>query len=170
MPLPIAHGLVGAIAIALIHPNATLKNWKPLLLGFTLANCPDLDFVFSFLLGWQGFHRGFTHSLLFAFLVSSMIFILLRHQNRQIPLAFSAAFLSHTILDYSSARSGAVRLLTPFNDKPYGLRLISFSELSRGFVIQDMLYFSLIEAAIFVPIFFAVIFYSWKNTTNSISR
>ena len=162
MPLPIAHGLVGASAVALIYPNANLKHWKPLLLGFILANCPDLDFVFSFMFGWHDFHRGFTHSLLFAFLVSSVTFILLRHQNWRIPLAYSAAFLSHTILDYSGAKSGAVRLLIPFDNNPYGLGLISFSELSRGFVIQDMLYFSLVEVAIFAPIFLAIIFITRK--------
>jgi membrane-bound metal-dependent hydrolase YbcI (DUF457 family) len=156
----IAHGLVEASAVALIYPNANLKNCKPLMLGFILANCPDLDFAFSFVLGWHGFHRGFTHSLLCAFFVSGVIFILLRHQDWQSPLAYSAAFLSHTILDYSSAKSGAVRLLTPFDNNPYGLGLISFSELSRGFVIQDMLYFSLVEVAVFAPIFLAVIFIS----------
>lgn len=162
MPLPIAHGLVGASAVALIYPNAVLKNWKPLLLGFILANCPDLDFVFSFMLGWYGFHRGFTYSLLFAFLVSGVIFILLRHRNWRIPLAYSAAFLSHTILDYTSAKSGAVRLFIPFDNNPYGLGLISFSELSRGFVTQDMLYFSLIEFTVFAPIFLATIFITRK--------
>lgn len=158
MPLPIAHGLVGASIVALVHPNANLKNWKPLLLGFILANCPDLDFGFSFLFGWRGFHRGFTHSLLVAFLVAVLIFILLRNRNWQIPLAYSAAFLSHTILDYLSAKSGAVRLFIPFDNSPHGLGLISFSELSRGFVITDMLYFSLIETLIFAPLFLLAVF------------
>ncbi len=92
MPLPIAHGLVGASLVTLIHPNADLRNWKPLLIGFFLANSPDLDFAGSLLLGWHDFHRGFTHSLLFAALVSGLIFILLRQKNLLIPLAYSAAF------------------------------------------------------------------------------
>ena len=162
MPLPIAHGLVGASIVSLVHPNANLKNWKPLLLGFILANCPDLDFGFSFLFGWRGFHRGFTHSLLFAFIVAVVIFILLRHRTWQIPLAYSAAFLSHTILDYLSAKSGAVRLLTPFDNRPLALGLISFSELSRGFVVTDMLYFSLIETLVFAPLLLLAIFITRK--------
>jgi hypothetical protein len=91
-----------------------------------------------------------------------VIFILLRNQNWKIPLAYSAAFLSHTILDYSSAKSGAVRLLIPFDDSLYRLGVISFSELSRGFVITDMLYFSLIETLVFVPLFLLAIFITRK--------
>lgn len=162
MPLPIAHGLLGASIVALIHPNADLKNWKPLLAGFILGNCPDLDFGFLFLLGWRGFHRGFTHSLLFAFLVAGVIFILLRHRNWKIPLAYSAAFLSHTILDYLTSTSGGVRLFLPFDYSQYRLGLISFSELSRGLVIREMLYFSLIEALVFVPLFLSAIFIKRK--------
>ena len=163
MPLPIAHGLVGASVVTLVHPNADLKHWKPLLLGFILANCPDLDFGFSFLLGWSGSHRGFTHSLLFAFLVAGGIFIVLRHQNWRIPSAYSAAFLSHPILDYLSAKSGGVRLFIPFDNSPYGLGLISFSELSHGFVIMDLLYFSLIETLVFAPLFLLAIFIKRKK-------
>ena len=158
MPLPIAHGLVGASLVALIHPNADLKNWKPLILGFILANCPDLDFGFSFLFGWHGFHRGISHSIFLAFLVGSAIFILLRRENWQIPLAYFLAFLSHTILDFLAAKSGGVGLLLPFDDNVYRLGLISFSELSRGFLIRDILYLSLIEILIFVPIFFLLLF------------
>jgi membrane-bound metal-dependent hydrolase YbcI (DUF457 family) len=162
MPLPIAHGLVGASIIALVHPNADFKNWKPLLLGFILANCPDLDFGFSFLISRYDFHRGFTHSLLFAFLVAGLIFIWLRRCNWQIPLAYSAAFLSHAILDYSSAKNGGVRLLVPFDNTPYRLGLISFSELSNGFDLHDIFYYSLIETVIFAPLFLAAIFVTQK--------
>lgn len=152
MPLPIAHGLLGASIVALVHPNASLKNWKPLFFGFTLANCPDLDFIFVFLFGWQGFHRGVSHSLFLALLIGCALFIWLRRENWRIPLAYSLAFLSHTILDFLSSTGGAVQLLMPFDDTAYYLGLISFSELSRGFNIADMLYFSIIETFIFVPI------------------
>lgn len=158
MPLPIAHGLAGASIIALVHPKGDVKNWKPLLLGFVLANCPDLDLGFQFLFGGRGFHRGFTHSIFFAFLVGVAIFVWFRREHWRIPLAYSSAFLSHTILDFVSANSGAVRILMPFSNKPYGLGAISFSELSRGFLISDMLYFSAIEALIFIPLFLIALF------------
>lgn len=165
MPLPIAHGLLGASLISLIHPNADAKNWKPLLIGFILANTPDLDFVGSICFGWSNFHRGITHSLFFAVLVSGFIFFLLRQKNRLIPLAYSAAFLSHTLLDFSAAKNGAVRLLIPFDYDAYRLGLISFSELTQGFIFSEMFYFSLIEFLVFVPILlFSIVIARKKNS------
>jgi len=154
MPLPIAHGLVGASLVALIHPSAKITNWKPLLWGFLLANSPDLDFAFAFLFGWKNFHRGISHSLVFALLVGALIFIFLRRKNWRIPLAYALAFLSHTLLDFVAASEGAVRLLTPFDNGKYALGWFGFSELSRGLIISDILRFSIIEALIFVPVFF----------------
>lgn len=163
MPLPIAHGLVGASIVSLVHPNSGLKKWQPLLFGFALANFPDLDFVFTFLFGWHGFHRGFTHSFVFAVLIAAVFFALLHKRNWQIPLAYSAALLSHTILDFLSAKSGGVRILIPFDYNSYKLGWISFSELTRGFLISDMLYFSLIETLIFVPLFVFAVFITKKK-------
>ena len=157
MPLPIAHGLVGASLVALIRPSSESKNWKPLFWGFLLANSPDLDFAFAFLFGWKNFHRGFSHSLLFAFLFGALIFVLLRRENWRIPLAYALAFLSHTLVDFIASSDGAVRLLTPFDDGSYALGWFGFSELTRGLIISDIWRFSLIEALIFVPVFFIVL-------------
>lgn len=158
MPLPIAHGLVGVSLVRLIHPNANLKNWQPLLIGFILANCPDLDFIGSYLFGWQDFHRGISHSLFFAFLISAGFFLIFRNQNWRVPLAFSAAFLSHTILDFLFAKSGAVRLLIPFDYNTYKLGLLSFSEITRGFNSEDLIKFSIFEILVFAPLFFLIDF------------
>lgn len=154
MPLPIAHGLIGASLVALVHPTADIKNWKPLLYGFLLANSPDLDFAFAFLFGWTNFHRGISHSLVFALSVGALIFVVLRRENWRVPLAYALAFLSHTLLDFAASSDGAVRLLTPFDDGKYALGWFGFSELTRGFIISDMLYYSVIETLIFVPVFF----------------
>ena len=159
MPLPIAHGLLGAVIARIIHPNADSRNPKPLIFGFVLANCPDLDFGFSFLFGWHDFHRGLTHSLMFAILITAVIFIWRRKGNWQISLAYSAAFLSHTILDYLCAKFGGVRLFIPFSNDAYGLGIIGFSELTNGFNAVDIIFFSLIETLIFVPFFLLIIFF-----------
>lgn len=158
MPLPIAHGLLGASIVALIHPQADIKNWKPLLWGFVLANSPDLDFAGAFLFGWKDFHRGIVHSLFVAVLVGALIFVFLRRENWRIPLAYALAFLSHTLLDFVAASNGAVRLLLPFDDNKFALGWFGFSELTRGFIVSDMLRFSIIEALIFAPLFFIVLY------------
>lgn len=158
MALPIGHGLVGASIVALIHPKADLKNWKPLAIGFLLANSPDLDFAFQIFLGWRGWHRGFTHSILFALLVGAIFFLIMRREKWQIPLSYSLAYLSHTILDFATSDIGAVRLFAPLDKTPYSLGLVRFFELQRGLVITDMLYISAIEVLIFVPLFLLTLF------------
>lgn len=157
MPLPIAHGLVGASLVALIHPSADIKNWKPLFWGFLLANSPDVDFAFSFLFGWKDFHRGITHSLFFSLIIGALFFVFLRRENWRIPLAYSVAFLSHTLLDFVTSSDGSVRLLLPFDNGKYALDWFGFFELSRGLIISDMLRLSIIEALIFVPLFYVVL-------------
>lgn len=152
MPLPIAHGLIGASLVALIHPTADIKNWKPMLWGFLLANSPDLDFAFAFLFGWKNFHRGISHSLVFALSVGALMYVFLRRENWRVPLAYALAFLSHTLLDFAASSKGAVRLLTPFDEGRYALGWFGFSELTRGFIISEMLLFSIIEWLIFVPV------------------
>lgn len=154
MPLPIAHGLFGASVVALVHPTAAVKNWKPMLYGFLLANAPDMDFAGSFLFGWTNFHRGISHSLFFAALIGAIIFVFLRGENWRVPTAYTLAFLSHTLLDFIAGNDGAVRLLLPFDDERFALGWFGFSELTHGFVISEMLWFSFVEALIFVPIFF----------------
>lgn len=164
MPLPIAHGLIGASLVGLIHPKADFKNWRPILIAFVLANSPDLDFFGSFFFGLKDFHRGITHSIFFALVISAFLFLLMRNQNRRVPLAYSTAFLSHTILDFLFAESGAVRLFIPFDYNAYRFGLISFSKLQNGFNKSDLIKFSIIETLVFTPIFLLITFYKSRQT------
>lgn len=155
MPLPIAHGIVGASIVALVHPKADFKNWKPLLYGFLLANAPDLDFAFVFLFGWTHFHRSLTHSLFFAALVGAAFFVALRRRNWRVPLAFSLAYLSHTILDLTFTSAG-VLLLAPFDNTVFSFKLIPFPQIA-GFAAARMLFVSLVETVVFVPVLLAIL-------------
>ena len=107
----------------------------------------------TFLFGWKDFHRGLSHSLFIAFLLGASLFVFRRRENWRIPLAYALAFLSHTLLDFVAASHGAVRLLTPLDDGGYALGWFGFSELTRGFLVADMLRFTVIETLIFVPVF-----------------
>lgn len=71
MPLPLGHAAIGWAAHDLSRGNQTaLAEWKTMFFVFILANLPDVDVLVGLLLHGNGssFHRGPTHSLLFAFL------------------------------------------------------------------------------------------------------
>ena len=159
MPLPIAHGLLGAAVVAAFHPTAVAeRNWKLILWGAVLANCPDLDFLLLWGLHWPGVHWGFSHSLAFSLLVGCVIWLFIGKSRWKATLAYSLAFLSHTLLDFSTTKiSGGVMLLWPFRREWYKLNLLSFSEYPEGFKALEMFRWCLIEAVIFLLIFMAVL-------------
>jgi inner membrane protein len=86
---------------------------KAMLYGAIAGNLPDIDFITSFWMNPPDYllaHRGFTHSILFAFLVIILLAILLhkRHSAEQIPVKTWLVFLGteifiHIFLDAFNA-------------------------------------------------------------------
>jgi len=71
MSLPIGHATIGFTAYSLLCGNAfNLSRWKVPLGILILSNLPDVDVVLGIVLQGNGsaFHRGPTHSLIFAFI------------------------------------------------------------------------------------------------------
>jgi len=69
MPLPLAHAAIGLTTHELVGENQPIPSlWRKLALIGLLANLPDVDVVIGLILQGDGsvFHRGPTHSLLFA--------------------------------------------------------------------------------------------------------
>jgi membrane-bound metal-dependent hydrolase YbcI (DUF457 family) len=69
MPMPLDHTVIGAATCALaLQDHDCLTQWKPMLFVAALANLPDLDVAAGLLFQGDGqiFHRGLSHSLLFA--------------------------------------------------------------------------------------------------------
>src|SRR5919205_3420809 len=98
MPLPIAHGLVGASAMTLALKDASpARNWKLLLASAALAACPDLDYALG-----TAWHRGPTHSLFFAAVVGLVCFAATRFSNLRVTLGCTAAVVSHGLLDFAT--------------------------------------------------------------------
>jgi membrane-bound metal-dependent hydrolase YbcI (DUF457 family) len=75
MPLPVAHGLLGAsVAAALLQRSPQSRRWKLLLPGAMLGICPDFDYALNFLrISGGGWHHGFTHSIPFALLLGLLM-------------------------------------------------------------------------------------------------
>ncbi len=121
MPLPIAHGLMGATVIALCHRQTEGKrNWRAYALGFLLAVAPDFDCGFKWLpfapFAGRGWHHDFTHSLGFALLCGWLVAVLLhesKEHTRQM-FVYAAAMATHPLLDWLFTSSSGVELLWPF--------------------------------------------------------
>src|SRR5437868_7424182 len=101
MPLPVAHGLVGASVVAALRPSSQTRQWKPFLIGSFLSICPDFDYALNWLrISGGGWHHGFTHSIAFGFLLGLITVIALRNWNVRSLILYSSAAISHTLLDY----------------------------------------------------------------------
>lgn len=159
MPLPIAHGLVGASLAAALHPRPFARRCTPLLVAAALANCPDLDFILVFAFHMRGWHRGFTHSLVFALAVGLCLLAALGWRRRAEALAYGLAFASHCVLDYATTKlGGGVELLWPFTSERYALRAFGLSELPSRMAPDQIFRYLLLETLIFVPPFLLVFF------------
>ncbi len=100
MPLPIAHALVGASIAAAIHarPDPPHCYRMALIVGAISANAPDLDFLLVFTLHSRAWHRGFTHSFVFAGFVCLLFVLAAGRRHMRDALACGLAFASHLAL------------------------------------------------------------------------
>ncbi|HEX8087430.1 MAG TPA: metal-dependent hydrolase [Blastocatellia bacterium] len=101
MPLPVAHGLVGASVVAVVDgADACRNSGKRILLGAALAILPDVDFFFVWVIGLgANWHRGFTHSILFALIAALFVTLLAGEARLKGFIAYWLACLSHGALD-----------------------------------------------------------------------
>jgi membrane-bound metal-dependent hydrolase YbcI (DUF457 family) len=103
MPLPLGHAALGLAANDVLSGNS-FANWRTALYIAVLANFPDLDVLAGLFLHGNGstFHRGLTHSFLFALLAGIAAANAWRF-TAQIPkIGFGTCFLlilSHVLGD-----------------------------------------------------------------------
>jgi membrane-bound metal-dependent hydrolase YbcI (DUF457 family) len=167
MPLPIAHGLIGASIIAATLPAASpVRNWKLLLLGAALSISPDLDYFLK-----TSWHRGFTHSLIFAAGVSLVCFAVARRARLKVVIGCAAALFSHGLLDYATTKTmPGVELLWPLTTRRFGLGLIDYYRVTGvdpvyfldKDVLADLLKIGMVELIIFLPVFLFVLSLKWS--------
>lgn len=165
MPLPIAHGLVGASIIAVMSSRDPVRvHWHALAVGAGLAICPDFDVFFSAVLGLGNrWHGSFSHSITFAILVGLLVPWLLGISP--ITSRFVAATASHGFLDALTGKElhDGEELLWPFSTHRFRLGLFDYfhlgptNEESALQTAKAFLSISLFEAAIFVPMFILAI-------------
>ncbi len=176
MPYPVAHGIIGATVVAALRRRLSLSyDWKWLAVGFCLAICPDFDYFFPWFLGLD-WHRGFTHSLVFA-IFSGVVaaFAICGAFGFKEAIVCATAILSHTLFDFLTARAAVgVELFWPLTRRKYGSDTfdypdIHFNPLGHHILVSllNLLEISLIELILFTPILITVVYYVRRRTSAS---
>ncbi|HWS56831.1 MAG TPA: metal-dependent hydrolase [Pyrinomonadaceae bacterium] len=173
MPLPVAHGLLGACVVAALQPRKFMATsgrlFACLLAGAALANAPDFDFLLVFTLPSKGWHRGFTHSLCFALLLSAALALCLPRGRRVKAAVYGLAFASHGLLDWATTKEGGgVELLWPFTGERFVPGWLGLSEIPSRLPAAAVLKFIAVEFALFAPPLAALLLWRglWPKPTG----
>ena len=171
MPLPIAHGLLGASIVMAMHRQPTRSRYAvSLFAGALLANAADLDFLLVAALHSKEWHRGFSHSLVFSLLICLLFLGILGKRQSRNAMAYGLAFTSHGLLDYLASKSGGgVELLWPFSTARLRLGWWGLSEVPSRLTRVEILEALMVETALFALVFFAIFLLrrSLANRMNS---
>lgn len=177
MPLPVAHGFVGAsILLALREPRDQMPLGQTLLLGAALGIVPDVDLVLAWWLnGGAVVHGGFTHSLFSALCVGVVVagwrggWRVWRFRD---VLLYSAAMLSHGVLDMLVRKEfGGAALYWPLSDEKLRLGLFDYFAFypgsePLGVVLRRALQISAYEVVLFAPcLLLAWLIYAYRRKT-----
>ncbi|VEP11912.1 conserved membrane hypothetical protein [Hyella patelloides LEGE 07179] len=124
MPSPIAHSVSGYL-LAKFLPLKKIKfpyshTWYWLTFyPVLIAILADFDFIPQIITG-KNFHRGLTHSLMFALLISLILALpfsyLWKYSYRAIFWSNFLLYCSHLLLDFFTAGGKGMELLWPFTD------------------------------------------------------
>lgn len=135
-----SHALV-ALALGKAH-HAPIMTGRVLLMGMTCSILPDLDIVgFSFGIRYDDLwgHRGMTHSLFFAGLLSLALVTLWYRRESSVERAQIGAYLflctaSHGVLDALTDGGLGVAFFSPFDTNRYffPVRPVAVSPIGIG--------------------------------------
>ena len=106
MPLPLGHAAIGFAAHSLCRTNGSPSGrWKTLLGILIVSNLPDLDVALGIVFRGNGnaFHRGPTHSLIFALIGGFLTYRVWAYSSQLPKLSFRICFLlllSHVAADF----------------------------------------------------------------------
>ena len=168
MPMPFAHGLLGATIVSAVHPEPTRYYGAPILTGMILANLPDLDLITVPIIHSRGWHRTLTHSLFTAVVLLLVLIFAFGRKHLREALAYGLAYMSHGLLDFATTTmGGGVALFSPFSWHRFRLDRFSLSENPAKFPPDVILKMIGWELLIFLPplvVLLGVRIYSSKRT------
>jgi inner membrane protein len=126
MPTAISHSLVAVVFGKIFSKSTGVKFW---VLSIICAILPDIDVImFSFGIPYEHMygHRGFSHSILFALLISLIIVLVGFREIKQnsklwwsVVVYFFLIGLSHDILDAITSGGQGVGFFIPFDSTRY---------------------------------------------------
>ena len=105
MPLPFGHAAIGLTTQELFSENTSaIEKWRTILLVAVMANVPDIDVLLGLVFKGNGsaFHRGPTHSLIFAVFMGFLASNALKLSFKMPKMRFGNCFLvifSHLMAD-----------------------------------------------------------------------
>lgn len=164
MPLPLAHALVGATIAVAVLPRDMPRRVRAIALAATIAVAPDLDFGAPWLLHLKhDWHRGFTHSVFFALVVTLLIHAYYKAPRWRETFSLGLALLSHGLLDsVTTVGKRGVALLWPFTSHRVSLGWLPLDDFGLGALETDVILHITVlelirELVVFLPLFILVI-------------
>jgi membrane-bound metal-dependent hydrolase YbcI (DUF457 family) len=175
MPLPVGHGVIGASLFSAAQRNISFtKDGSIMLLCAGLAIIPDFDFLLTWIFNLPGWHRGFTHSIVFGVAIGLIAAFLAPTRNLNQQVGIVLASVSHAPLDAlvttSSGKAAGVELLWPLTDYRFRLGLFDYFsfKLDPRFdpwadILTRLLKISLIELLVIGPLLLFVVFIKQRD-------
>jgi len=181
MPLPVAHGLLGAAIVATSRRNFSFrKDCLALSLGAALAIIPDFDLILSWILSYGiKTHGGFTHSIMFSVAAGFLACLLMREKNVRGFTTYALATLSHGILDVVTRKEfGGSALLWPASLRKFRLGWFDYFEFYPSpatepiiVILRNALEVCRYEMMIFMPVFLIVVWLKrWQDRRETQER
>jgi inner membrane protein len=185
MPTAISHSLVAIVFGKVFSKNSGVKFWVFSIICSILPDADVLMFIFGIPYAHIYGHRGVSHSIFFAFLISVIIALMSFREVKQnsklwwlFVLYFFLIGLSHDILDAMTSGGLGIGFFMPFDSTRYffpvrpirasPFRLISFFETEGEQILVSELIWIWIPAVVsLVILWFVKKHKSYKSVKNN---
>jgi inner membrane protein len=172
MPSPIAHSVSGYV-LAKFIPQETSKYYQSLwwdwqnLYPVFVAIFADFDFIPQLITG-ERFHRGLTHTFIFAIgfslIVSWLISYFRKYSFSNLFWFTLIIYSSHLLLDFFTATSGdGLQLFWPLTDTYFKSAISLFPSVHHSRGLFDLSHLVFIIWELCYSVLIVSILWLWKN-------
>ena len=175
MPSPIAHSVSGYVLAKFLPKNLSknytshwwnLGNFYPVF----VAIFADFDFIPQFITG-EKFHRGITHTLIFAIGFSLIVGWLISYFRKssfmQLFLFTFILYSSHLLLDLFTAGGSGLQLFWPLTDISLKSTISVFPQIYHSRGVFDIINFISIAWELSYSVLIVSLLWLWNNCSCS---